>query len=189
MLSTFESSLSACLNQAFHILFRIGMGFGYLQKILFQTKECRHDFRLKMFAALCRDNLDTLTMGKRTFVTTPGAERIIHVHQGHQAGREWNLFSCKTLWITLSIPLLVMGQSDFQGNIDKRGKGNFFPGLFKNFCPVLGMLLHPDKFIGVRGPGFFRIRSGTPTLPISCSGAALTIWLIFSLLSWSLKSG
>ena len=48
-----------------------------------------------------------------------------------------------------------------------------FRHLLKRVATNDGVRLHDDAFVAVQFPGFIRMWSGNPTLPMSCSGATL----------------
>ena len=73
-----------------------------------------------MFAASILDDADRFIMAKFFFIGPSADQRVVHVGDGHETGRERDRLACQALRISSAVPTLMMRIGDFKRGAQER---------------------------------------------------------------------
>ena len=131
--------------------------------LIHQADEDIRQMRIKLASLTSYEFASHLLHLKPGAVDTIGCHRIITVTETDHSCNKWYLLSCKPIRVSLSVVSLMM-----MPNSIKKAIHTVFRVPSSSY-PITACCFISANSSSFSFPGLFRIASGMPTLPISCT--------------------
>ena len=127
--------------------------------ILTQEESVNH-FRIEVRSGSFPDDVDGGVKGETVLVAAPGDQRVKHIRNGHDPGRERNFLPLEALWIAFPVPAFMVIQGQVAGLLEIIGRviADHADGAVDDLGSAQRMALHLCEFLIREFPGFVQQR-------------------------------